>query len=114
MEERSLFDDVPASHTSDPASSHQAERQHTASGRRAVHAEIVLKLLRRLPQSTAVELWQSASAAVKKELVEMQEVRRRLCDLKAKGLARQSGCRACRIKGSTMVTWEAVVGDSAV
>lgn len=39
-------------------------------------------------------------------LVEMQEIRRRLVDLKYAGLVRQGPARACAVKGSKQVTWE--------
>lgn len=103
-----LFDFAnPISHKQDPSSSAIAAEQLTSSGRRARGCRLVLNILKRNPGCTAVELWDLATAAERSELREMQRVRQRLTDLLHAGLAMQGPQRACRVRGSTMVTWKA-------
>ena len=118
MTQGTLFDltspDMPpASHRVDPETSREAERKHTASGQRRGNAEMVCRLVRRLPDSTAVELWEGCNELEQKALVEMQEIRRRLVDLESMGRVFKSGCRECRVKGSKQTTWS-VKEDSHV
>jgi hypothetical protein len=98
----------PIAHTSDPPTSHLAATAMQSSGKRAAHKNLVLSLCRRFPGSTAIELWKACSAAEKAELKEPQEVRRRLTDLLHDVAVRQVGMRSCRVRGTKMVTWEAV------
>lgn len=110
MTQQFLFADErkppPASHRLDPPTSHAAEARHTASGRRARHAEIVLGLVRWMPDATAAELWDAATPGEKRELGDVYEIRRRLSDGRATGIFRRSEHgRACSVTGKTMVTW---------
>ena len=95
----------PVCHTNDPPTSREAAVSHASSGRRAKHAKLVLALVMAHPGRTAVELYHHATADVKAELKEMQEVRRRLTDLQAAGLVRQGGQRKCSVKKTTQVIW---------
>lgn len=99
-----LFDN-PVTHSHDPQSSRLAIAKHVASGKRAKHAEIVLTYVTFLPGSTAVELWDALRPEDRAALAEMQEVRRRLCDLENNGSVCKGIMRTCRIRGSKMVTW---------
>lgn len=101
---RTLFDN-PAAHANDPPTSHDAARQHTASGRRKRHAEIVLQLVRREPGRTACELFAWATLGEQSVLGEQQEVRRRLTDLLHKALVRQGPARGCEVRNTKQITW---------
>ena len=107
MEQRTLFDmgNPPATHATDPESSRVAEQRHTECGRRDAHSKLVLKMVKNFPARTAVELWEFADEAQKKALVELQEVRRRLTDLAARGLVVQCGEKICSVRGSLQVMW---------
>lgn len=95
----------PATHRHDPPTSGEALEQHEASGARERHCVIVLRLVRERPGSTACELWAGAAPRCQAELKEMQEVRRRLCDLTARSLVEQGEARPCRVRGTRQVTW---------
>ena len=95
----------PAAHTHDPATSHEAARRVTDSGRRGHHADIVFGLVSLNPGKTAVELWQCAGPEIQSRLREKQEVRRRLTDLLATGRIRRGEPRICVISGTRQVTW---------
>lgn len=96
---------VPNVHRNDGASSSLAAESMERSGKRQRHAEIVLALVAQFPGCTAVELWDHTSAETRAELVEMQEVRRRLTDLQAAELVVQGDERLCRVRCSKMGTW---------
>ena len=101
--------DPPAYHTADPETSREALDSHEAAGKRDRHKTLVLELVRRAPLSTAIELWNETTTRDERfELKEPQEVRRRLTDLLKTGRVHQRDARYCRVKGSKMVTWEAV------
>ena len=89
----------PATHRTDPSTSHAAEHRITATGQRRTHCDRVLSVVRRYPRMTAIELlpWLG--------LTEYQ-VRRRLTDLKNMHRIRIAGTRRCGVKGTTMSTWE--------
>jgi hypothetical protein len=95
------------SHAGDPVTSHEAAEQHDASGKRVGNAVLVLRLVERLPRLTACELWEECTAAERMQLVEMQEIRRRLDDLHKAGKVWQLPKRVCWVRGSSQVTWEA-------
>ena len=99
-----LFD-PPAYHTVDPPTSRIAINAHEKRGKRESNKQIVMRLVRAHPGLTAVELWREANPDETEQLVEMQEVRRRLGDLHKTGKVRQGPIRACRIRGSKQVTW---------
>lgn len=98
----------PIAHAADPQSSHEAAEKHTASGKRARHAEIVLALVKKFPGQTALELWDDATVEQQDELKEYQEIRRRLTDLEKANLIRQGPTRRCSVRFTPMLTWEAV------
>lgn len=102
-----LFDlpDPPAHHTDDPDSSREALDVHESSGQRAHNQRLVYSLVKSLSGSTAVELWANAPEHVQGQLKEMQEIRRRLCDLERKGLVQKGPIRPCRVRGTKQVTW---------
>ena len=99
---------VPTTHTHDPATSHQADKEHRASGKRDRHRVLVLGLVIRHPDCTACELWQLATPEEKTLLGEMQEVRRRLTDLLHMMDVKQTASRTCTVKGTTQTTWDVV------
>jgi hypothetical protein len=94
----------PIHHAKDIETSVAAAAKITESGARDRHARIVLDLVRRHPDSTAIELLE---AQVGDERLEEYQIRRRLTDLKAINLVYQSGKRACRVRRSLMATWRA-------
>ena len=88
---------APIVHTNDPTTSHEAAVNATRHFRRG-HARLVLQAVADHPGWTACEL---------AEVLGMGEyqVRRRLTDLKHDSHISQEPARACRVKGSRMVTW---------
>ncbi len=102
-----LFD-PPACHSSDPDTSREALDRHEDSGKREIHKRMVQLLVLRFPRLTACELWEAASDDVQAELVEMQEIRRRLTDLWKTGKVRQLDARKCTVRGSKQTTWEVI------
>lgn len=99
MEQDELFSN-PIAHTNDPTTSHLAADKITKSGKRVKHADIVLDLVQRFPDSTAVELVEQGS-------LREYQVRRRLTDLMHAGKVVRGAGRECRVRGSQMVTWRA-------
>ncbi len=95
----------PTSHTHDPPTSREAEEKITESGTRERHSAIVLELVRRFPGRTAIELQHQQSGL---NWLDEYQIRRRLVDLKAANLVKQGEARACRIRGTKMVTWTVV------
>lgn len=98
----------PIAHTGDPDTSHEAAARVTAVGTRSRHTALVLAMVKRHPWLTAAELWARATPTEAEELGELQECRRRLTDLEAKGLVFHSAPRLCSVRGTRMVTWRAV------
>jgi hypothetical protein len=88
----------PASHTHDPSTSHDAEREHTESGARQRHLETVFELVLNYPDRTASEL---ASIGP----YDLQETRRRLTDLMHLGRVRQCDARIADGRSKREVTW---------
>jgi hypothetical protein len=97
---------VPNVHAGDPSSSSEAAASIEASGSRARHAAIVLRLVREMPGRTACELWEAASKEDKADLKELQRVRQRCTDLSAVGLIRRGESRVCAVRGTTQCVWE--------
>ncbi len=95
----------PISHTDDPGTSAEAAAIITANGMRARHAERILVMIRAHPESTAIEL---ASHQTGEERLNEYQIRRRLVDLEDAGKVQKGPARACRIRGTKMVTWKAV------
>jgi hypothetical protein len=97
--ERTLFDrPPPASHTHDPATSHEAEHQHTRSGARGQHCAVVLEAVRAHPCRTASELERWVP-------YDLQETRRRLTDLLHAGDVIQGDPRTAAGRRKREVTW---------
>ena len=96
------------SHASDPQTSKGAAEHHYLSGQRAKNATLVLRLLERHPDLTAVELWEAACQAEQLQLKEMQEIRRRLTELAWDKMAAPGDARICRVRGTRQATWSAV------
>lgn len=99
----------PRSHRDDPESSKAAAKQHAESGNCHRNADLVLAILRRIPGSTAVELWELCEQPERDALKEMQEVRRRLSDMADVkiGRVKVTGQRKCRFRGTLQSTYEA-------
>jgi len=103
-----LFDfSGPDSHAHDPETSAAAVREHTASGNRGRHCQMVLALVQRHPGQTACELFELASAADLDSLREVQDVRRRLVDLERNRLVRKGPPRKCSVRKTSQRTWNA-------
>ena len=81
----------------------EARDQHESSGTAASHRETILKLVRVMPGSTAVELhrWQYQYG----HNLERHEISRRLPELRAKQLVHNGEPRVCTVSGSKQMTW---------
>ncbi len=90
-------------HNIDPATSHEAIRRHTKSGKRLSNLEKVYLAVQTFPGRTANELTEHLPG------FEYIEVRRRLTDLKNKERVRQGAVRTCAVRGTEMVTWYSLV-----
>lgn len=90
----------PASHAGDPDTSRQAELDHTLSGMRSSHLQIVLNAVRYQPGQTA----RGYAALLEMELI---EVRRRLTDGKGLGLLRMGEPRAMGKHKAERTWWPA-------
>lgn len=90
-----------ASRATDPATSHEAERDITASGARAQMAATALRLVREHPGLTSNEL---------EALVGVSDgrIRKRLVELEREGLVRRGEARVSRVSGKRNQTWYAV------
>lgn len=94
------------SHADDPATSKAAAKEHADSCRLKRNAGLVLEMVRRSPGATAAELWEyTANVWEREQLKELQEVRRRLTDLQAMGRVVAGEERACKVRGTMMMTW---------
>lgn len=89
---------TPLARKTDPATSHEAAREHKESGRAAKSAAAVLAAVNRFPGSTAVELASKAG-------LDRYEVSRRLADLYRHMIVRHGKVRECTINGRKMMTW---------
>jgi hypothetical protein len=101
-------------HRDDPESSREAAERMINTGALARHKALVLGLVMASPGLTAIELWQGATVDQKRELKEPQEVRRRLTDLLATNDVAQGPQRTCRVRNTTMVTWDVPDAEPAV
>lgn len=92
-----------ASRQTDPATSHEAERDITASGARAQMAATALRLVRDNPGLTSNEL---------EALVGVSDgrVRKRLVELEREGLVRRGPVKVSSVSGKKNQTWYAVEG----
>ena len=92
----------PASRTSDPETSREAETLHTLSGRRADHGAIFLDLVRRHPGRTAVELARLSPLPAE---TQRHEASRRLPELRDRGLVRNGKVVVCSQSCTRQMTW---------
>ena len=97
-----ILHDPPATRRRNPPSSADAERAHTASGRRKYNRELVLDAVRRHPGKTLREL----HAMLMPTIDQRQEVSRRLWDLEKQRLVRKAGVSRCSTTGRLMSVWE--------
>lgn len=88
----------PATRSTDPNSSQEAERRITESGARMSQAESILALVRSRPGKTCVELTEWTD-------LDRYQVQRRLSDLCAAGRVRKGKRRKCTLKLTSAVTW---------
>ena len=89
----------------DPHTSGMAADELDASGGRLKHAEMVFAAVCSNRGATAAEIGVITGLG-------HIEAQRRLSDLKNAHRVRQGAARACRVKGSRMVTWYAVEATS--
>ncbi len=92
----------PASRTGDPSTSAEAERAHTASGRRDVNAQHLLDLVREFPGRTAVELARLSHLPAESQ---RHEASRRLPELRDRGLVRNGKVVVCSESCTRQMTW---------
>ncbi len=88
----------PASRTTDPETSHEAERHMNDSGKRASHCQLVARWVELMPGSTAGELGELTGLG-------HHETQRRLSDLHNRGRVRRGERRQCNINLTQMMTW---------
>jgi hypothetical protein len=90
-----------ASRTTDPISSHEAERMMNDSGARVTQSYRVLSVLRDHPGSTALELSTASNAG------DRYMFNRRLPDLEKAGLAYRGQVRQCNVANKKAQEWYA-------
>ena len=101
-----LNDFPKASRTTNPASSHEAERGVTESGRRTTNATLVYRALSAAGTPlTARELAERLTAQGYDGFTR-DSVSKRLFDLEQGGLVARGEQRACSVAGRKMLTWE--------
>jgi predicted ArsR family transcriptional regulator len=88
----------PASHRNDPETSHEAEAVITQTGKRQTHATKVLGIVTAHPGLTTGAIGEISGLG-------QMETRKRLSDLKNRGLARQGQPRIWHGSGRQNVTW---------
>ena len=98
--ERALRASVAAKN--DPATSHEAAEGATRSGLREGQCLGVLALVRKFPDSTALEL------SVKGRTYDRYVIGRRVSELEHGGLIRKSGVKQCGVSGKKATTWKAI------
>ena len=84
--------------TSHPETSHEAEAEFTATGKRVAATRHALAVLRKHPGSTAREL-DVANGSLERE------IGKRLNDLRTNGLAVVRGSRLCLVTGNKAQVW---------
>lgn len=98
--------DNPIVHTNDPATSHAAAEAMKESGRRLLNMELTHAIVTRFPGKTAGELWaEHTPEGYRGKLKELQELRRRLTDLKAAGRVEQGEARECQVRHTWCLIW---------
>jgi len=89
---------TPATHKHDPETSHAAEREITASGRRACQQELVIRLVEHLPGRTSRELADLTGC-------DRYIIARRLPECETAGKVRRGRQRPTAGGGRSAVTW---------
>ena len=89
---------TPVSHTTDPVTSHEAEAVITQTGTRQTHVEIVLRIIIDHPGLVTGVIGEMSGLG-------QMETRKRLSDLKNRGLARQGQPRIWEGSGRRQGTW---------
>ena len=109
MNDQNDFDFTPASRNTDPATSHQAEKQFTILGQRATRCRQVLGLICINPGATTGELARLMHLAYPDMPIAsaVESPHKRVKDLESKGLVRRYGARVCRDTGRERLTWHA-------
>ena len=92
-------------HGSDPESSWMAAERHVKSGQQRTNLGIVLLALEKHPAVTAAELEALIGEPLGRE--RLTEVRRRLFDLRVKGLVWRCRKRKCKVANTLATTWRA-------
>lgn len=92
---------APVAAKNDPATSREAGQAITRSGLREGQCLGVLALVRKFPDSTALEL------SVKGRTYDRYIIGRRVSELEHGGLIRKSGLTKCGVSGKKAVTWRA-------
>ena len=88
----------PVSRATDPVTSHEAEAVITQTGTRQTHVEIVLRIIIDHPGLVTGVIGEMSGLG-------QMETRKRLSDLKNRGLARQGQPRVWEGSGRRQVTW---------
>lgn len=91
---------TPVARGTDPASSHMAAREITASGARGSQARIALDVVMENPHRTSFELSEAC-------YLDRYQVARRLPELEEAGFVEKGIIRRCRVSGRHAVTWTA-------
>ena len=89
---------TPASHATDPETSHEAEKAINSSGRRLTHSLTVLRLIQLAPGRTTGEIGDSSGLG-------HMETRKRLSDLKNQGKICMGEPRVWEGSGRKQSTW---------
>lgn len=97
---------TPATKRHDPDTSLEAERDVTASGRRACQQELVARLVSQLPGYTSRELAELTG-------VDRYLIARRLPECETAGLVQRGGRRYLTDTGRPAVTWWPVSEEAA-
>ena len=98
MKQMNLDDVPPRSRTTDPDTSHKAEREMRQSGALGKQAQAVFDLVSARPGHTT---WELANGDALME----RRIGRRLADLEHKGLTRKGGSRTCAVGQRTCTIW---------
>lgn len=86
----------PASHSTDPSTSHEAESRHAP--KRRTNLRVVVQAVANKPGRTAAEIAYSTG-------MDVVEVRRRLSDAQNQYRVRRGVPRICHVAGNRQSTW---------
>lgn len=97
----------PATRHADPETSHKAEAEFTALGKRAERSRQVLDCIRWHPWSTTGELARIMHKRYPQLPIAsaVESPHKRVADLEAKGLVKRGAKRVCRDTGRERLTW---------